>query len=253
MEITYADISWLADRWELGDAWCLTFLRGLEEAEALRRLGAAEESIRPLSYRELTDSGLFPHTVLAGRLKGWVVLIERNGSKATEPDAMRALSAGTELVSVLRHDYATDLFVYAIDRDRLTSFDPRKPAWRYGSDPDRLLDAMREVGVDPTYLPGGDVAGDEDISTGAPTMSEALMLAARLTGVVLTPEVLNGPLVGGVVGSQADDSLEEGDGQQGTTSHTTAGLFAAIRRDDPQQVNPDEASAQAQAAADGGH
>ncbi|WP_223167061.1 DUF6461 domain-containing protein [Nonomuraea sp. SYSU D8015] len=64
------------------------------------------------------------------------------------------------LVSVLRHDYATDLFVYAIDGDRLTSFDPRKPAWRYGSDPDRLLDTMRQVGIDPTYLPGGDVTGD---------------------------------------------------------------------------------------------
>ena len=109
MEVTYADVSWLAPGWELGDMWCLTFVRGLEEAEALRRLGAAEESIRPLSYRELMDEGLF-RTVLAGRLANWVVLIERyNNSEATEPDAMQALSAGTELVSVSRHDYATDL------------------------------------------------------------------------------------------------------------------------------------------------
>ncbi|TMR94717.1 DUF6461 domain-containing protein [Nonomuraea basaltis] len=234
MEITYADVSWLAHGWELGDVWCLTFVRGIEETEALRRLGAAEESIRPLSYQELTDEGLFPHTVLAGRLHGWVVLIERNGSEGTKPDAIRALSAGTELVSVTRHDYATDLFVYAIDGDRLTSFDPRKPAWRYGSDPDRLLDAMREVGVDPTYLPGGHVTGQEAISSGTPTMGEALMLAARLTGVVLTQEVLNGPLVGGAVHSPADDTLEECAERPGTTSHTTANLFGAIRRDDPQ-------------------
>ncbi|WP_433443240.1 DUF6461 domain-containing protein [Nonomuraea sp. CA-141351] len=211
MKITDADVRWLAHGWELGDVWCLTFVRGLDEAEALRRLGAAEESIRPLSYRELTDEGLFPRTVLAGRLEGWAVLIERNGSEATEPDAVRALSAGTDLVSVSRHDYATDLFVYAVDGDRLTSFDPRKPAWRYGSDPDRLLGKMRDVGV-----------------------SGALMLAAQLSGVVLTREVLNGPLVGGVVGSHVDDTLEEGAGRPETISHTAVDLFAAIRRDEEQ-------------------
>ncbi|MFG1959821.1 DUF6461 domain-containing protein [Nonomuraea sp. NPDC049028] len=231
MEITYADVSWLARGWELGDIWCLTFVRDLDEAEALRRLGAAEESIRPVTYRELTDEGLFPHTALAGRLEGWVVLIERNGSEATKPEAVRALSAGTELVSVMRHDYATDLFVYAIDGDRLTSFDPRKPAWRYGSDPDCVLDAMQEVGVHPTYLPGDPVTREADISAEAPTMNEALMLAARLTGVVLSKKVLNGSLMGGVIGSQADAPLE--DGQLATTSLPTADLFAAIRQDGP--------------------
>lgn len=233
MEITYADVSWLARGWELGDIWCLTFVRGLDEAEALRRLGTAEESIRPLTYRELTDEGLFPRTALAGRLEGWVVLIERNGCEATKPDAVRALSAGTELVSVFRHDYATDLFVYAIDGDRLTSFDPRKPAWRYGSDPDCLLEAMREVGVHPTYPSEDHVTREADISAEAPTMNEALMLAARLTGVVLTKEVLDGPLMGGVVGAQADATLEEDAGQLATTSLRTADLFAAMRRDGP--------------------
>ncbi|WP_113705336.1 DUF6461 domain-containing protein [Nonomuraea lactucae] len=208
MEITYADVDWLAHGWELGDVWCLTFVRDLDDAEALRRLGASEESIRPLSYQELMDEGLFPHTVLAGRLVGWVVLIERNGSEATEPDALRALSAGTEVVSVLRHDYANDMFVYAIDGERLTSFDPRKPGWRYGSDPDRLLSVMREAGLDPTYVPGDyvpqdeDDGEDEDIIPILPTVNGALTLAARLTGVVLSQEVLHGPLLGGVVGSQ---------------------------------------------------
>jgi hypothetical protein len=233
VEITYADVSWLARGWELGDIWCLTFVRGLDEAEALRRLGVAEESIRPLTYRELTDEGLFPRTALAGRLEGWTVLIERNGSEATKPDAVRALSAGTELVSVLRHDYATDLFLYAIDGDRLTSFDPRKPAWRYGSDPDCVLDAMREVGVHSTYLPGDHVTREADISAEAPTMNEALMLAARLTGVVLSKEVLNGQLLGGFVGSQNDATLEEEGGQLATTSLPTSDLFAAIRQTGP--------------------
>ncbi|GGL06706.1 hypothetical protein Sme01_66980 [Sphaerisporangium melleum] len=207
MEITYADVNWLAHGWELGDVWCLTFVRGIEEAEALRRFGAHEESIRPLSYRELTDEGLFPHTVLAGRLDGWAAIIERNGSEAMQVDVLRALSAQTELVIVLRHDHANDLFAYAVDGEVLTSFDPRKPGWRDGSDPDRLLDAMREVGFDPTHVPGNHLLHDEsdeneESNIDRPAVDGALMLAARLTGVVLSQSVLNGPLLSGVVGSR---------------------------------------------------
>lgn len=203
MDITYADVNWLAHGWELGDAWCLTFVRGLEDAEALRRLGAREESIRPLSYRVLTDEGLYPHTVLAGRVEGWVVLVERNGGAAIQPGPLRALSAGTELVSVFRHDHANDLFVYALDGEVLTSFDPGKPGWRDGSDPDRLLDTMREVGFDPAYVPGACVPQDdedEEFSIDRPRVDGALMLAAQLTGVVFSQRVLNGPLLGGVLG-----------------------------------------------------
>ncbi|MFB9878113.1 MULTISPECIES: DUF6461 domain-containing protein [Planobispora] len=198
MEITYADVAWLAEDYELGDVWCLTFVWGLDEAEALRRVGAAEGSIRPLTYEELDDEGLFPDTVLAGRLGGWTVLIERGGWQATERDAVRALSAATEVVSVLRHDHATGNFVYARDGETVTSFNPTIPAWRYGRDPDRLVDAMRAVGFDPARTPGGE---DEGENADHPAVGRALLLAVRLTRVVLTPEVLRGPLLGGVVRS----------------------------------------------------
>jgi hypothetical protein len=52
---------------------------------------------------------------------------------------------------------------------------------------------MREAGLDPGNAPG--------IDAEAPSpASGALLLAARLTGVVLTPEIVKGPLMGGVVG-----------------------------------------------------
>ncbi|MEV4159808.1 DUF6461 domain-containing protein [Nonomuraea dietziae] len=204
MKVNYADVYWLANEYGLGDLWCLTFVQGIEEAEALRRMGAGEATIRPLSYRELMDEGLFPDTVLAGRLGDWVVLIEVYGWQATELDVLRALSAGTEVVSVLRHDYATDDFAYAVDGEWVTSFNPGIPAWRYGSDPDRLVDAMRDVGFDPGYAPGDeDEDGNEDMGVDHPRVDGALLLAARLTGVVLSQEVLNGPLLGGVVNTRA--------------------------------------------------
>ncbi|WP_406319125.1 DUF6461 domain-containing protein [Streptosporangium sp. NBC_01639] len=148
------------------------------------------------------DEGLFPDTVLAGRLGGWTVLIEVYGWQATELDALRALSAGTEVVSVLRHDHASNYFVYARDGETMTSFNPNIPAWRYGSDPDRLVDVMREAGFDPGHTPG-DEDEDEDENVYHPATDGALLLAARLTGVVLTQEVLNGPLLGGAVDSRA--------------------------------------------------
>ncbi|GII84726.1 hypothetical protein Ssi03_27160 [Sphaerisporangium siamense] len=194
IQITDADVAWLAGGYELGDVWCLTFVWGLDETSALRRIGATEESIRPLTYRELMDEGLFPDTVLAGRLGGWTVLIERNGCRTAELDALLALSTATEAVSVLRNDYAADAFTYARDGKVVTTFDPRIPAWRYGSDPDRLVDAMRAVGFDPEY-PRADQ--DDDGNVDRLTLDGALLLAVRLTRVVLTQEVLNGPLLGG--------------------------------------------------------
>ncbi|MFB9968034.1 DUF6461 domain-containing protein [Sinosporangium siamense] len=171
-------------------------MRGLTEAEALRRTGAVEESIRPLSYAELVDKGLFPGTVLAGRLGDWVVLIGRNQGRAPDSAAVSALSRGTEMVSVLRHDYASDYFIYAVDGDEVTGFDPRKPAWRYGSDPERLLEEMGHAGLDPAYPPSDDDEWDESV-VHRPAVDGALVLAARLAGVAFTHEVLHGPLTGG--------------------------------------------------------
>ncbi|GII05250.1 DUF6461 domain-containing protein [Planobispora takensis] len=154
MEIMYADVDWLAHGDALLGVWCLTFVRGLDEVEALQRVGIEEGSVRPLTHGELMDEWQFPPTpnkVLAGRLGGWTVLIEVCAWAAL--DAFQALSAGTEAVSVRRHDHATDSFAYAVDGELATAFDPLLPGWRWGSDPDRLMDPMREVGFDPAYEP----------------------------------------------------------------------------------------------------
>ncbi|TDD45805.1 hypothetical protein E1286_22850 [Nonomuraea terrae] len=193
MAFTCADVAWLAEDDELGDLWCLTFVRGVSEVEALVRLGADQESIRPLTYDELTDDGLFPETVLAGRVGDWTVLFEESGWTCTEADKAHALSAGTVAVVVLRHDYASDAFVYAVDGELVTYFNPKIPEWRHGSDPDRLNDLMREVGLDPDDVPRSGAEAPSPVSG-------ALLLAARLTGVVLPPATIRGPLMSGVIG-----------------------------------------------------
>lgn len=62
MEVTYDDVAWLARDYSLLGIWCLTFVRELDEAAALRRVGVEEGSIRPLTYGELMDEWPFPPT-----------------------------------------------------------------------------------------------------------------------------------------------------------------------------------------------
>jgi hypothetical protein len=57
-----------------------------------------------------------------------------------------AASHGTEAISVLRHDYASAHFAYAVDGAIITAFEPGYPVedFMYGSDPRRLSGPRRK-------------------------------------------------------------------------------------------------------------
>jgi hypothetical protein len=84
-------------------------------------------------------------------------------------------------VSVLRHDYAYHAFAHAVDGEVVTQFDPTSPADRRGTDPDRLLPRMTDVG-----LTGAEHGGH---------ISRSLRLVEQLTGALPTFEALTGPLI----------------------------------------------------------
>lgn len=73
--------------------------------------------------------------------------MEPCGWSGTDNPTLARLSAGTDVVSVLRHDYACDYFHYAADGMVLTAFDPTSPEHRSGADTDRLASLMREFGL----------------------------------------------------------------------------------------------------------
>ena len=50
-EATAADYAWLDDHW-LREAFCITLVRGLDEAELLRRFGGERGQPRTLTARE---------------------------------------------------------------------------------------------------------------------------------------------------------------------------------------------------------
>jgi Family of unknown function (DUF6461) len=197
-EATAADYAWFKDHW-LRDAFCITLVRGLDEVEALRRLGGERSQPRPLTVSEAGQlSGSlhagYPQLVLVAKADVWSVAVEDNGFEGKRPEVLRALSSGTQAVSVF-HNGSEGYFSYAMDGGLLVQFELLFPQRRWGSQPDLLLPQMRAVGLDPDWQqpPHGELN------------TAALALAERVTGVRLDPRMLEDPLVGAEIVPLLDD------------------------------------------------
>jgi Family of unknown function (DUF6461) len=198
-EAAAADYAWFDDHW-LREAFCITLVRGLDEAEVLRRFGGERSKLRTLTAGEAAQlSGSFhagyPQIVLATRSAGWAVAVEDNGWEGARPEVLRALSRGTQAVSVYRNVNALGYFSDAVDGALRVQFELLFPQRRWGSQPDLLLPQMRGVGLDPDRQ--GPPYGEVDTA--------ALALAERVTGVHLDPELFEGRLAGVEVAPLLDD------------------------------------------------
>jgi hypothetical protein len=196
---TPADYRWFGDHW-LGEAFCITLVRGLDEAEVLRRFGGEGGRPRPLTAAEAWELSLslaagYPRLVLATRRGGWVVAVEANGWEGSRPEVLRALSAGTQAVSVYRTVNALGYFSDAADGELRVQFELLFPQRRWGSRPDLLVAALRGVGLDP----------DRDAPVDADMAMAALALAERVTGVRVDQALLDGPLTGVEIAPLLDD------------------------------------------------
>jgi hypothetical protein len=89
--------------------------------------------------------------VLATRSAGWAVAVEDNGWEGSRPEVLRALSRGTQAVSVYRNVNALGYFSDAVDGQVRVRFELLFPQRRWGSQPDLLLPQMRGVGLDPDW------------------------------------------------------------------------------------------------------
>jgi hypothetical protein len=182
--VDWAD-AWPGDGDVLGEIFCLTFIRGVDGTEALRRMGGLPDTFATRAQSDLEDLHDFDHgypmVALALPLGAWTVVLEPNGFEGVH--LLPALSRGTEAVSVLRHDYASPTFGYAVDGELITEFDPTFPNHRHGTDPDRLLARMLDVGFT-------EDDGQHDGATG-----RSLRLAEQITGVLPTFAALDGPLI----------------------------------------------------------
>ncbi len=133
---------------------------------------------------------------------------EPEGWLATLHDVLADLSRGCEVVAITRHDYAEASFAYAIDGTVVTGYKPLDcPHSRHGTEPDRLNGFMRELGMtvdvrddendgDEYDWEEEDERAESDYLASLP---RAFALAAKLTHVRFTPEILDRAMVVGPV------------------------------------------------------
>ncbi|WP_371784213.1 DUF6461 domain-containing protein [Streptosporangium subroseum] len=185
------EFRWLSDSDPLGEIYCVSFVRSLSPEEVLRRFGVDEGTLEEVAFNELEERSVESMRddaagyIGAAKIGDWTVVIEPGGWQiAGDSEIGGRVSRGTEVVSVCCHEYASDTFAYLVDGEPVVWFDPMLPDARSGSDPDRFVKEMREVGLDPEHDIDID---DSDIDF---PMERSFALASRITGLPFSPETL---------------------------------------------------------------
>lgn len=164
----------------------LTFVRGISPERITAALGADPRDSRWLTA-EVTYETLGHPFARVGRSGEWAFCIDNCFFNVGDfsPTA-RELSARTELA--LMDSLTSDYFFYFADGTEVTSFEPLLAFDRGGSDPDRFVDQMRQVGLDVEQPP--DDAALSDVNPEIATL-DMLTLAF---GIRLSRDVALGPL-----------------------------------------------------------
>ncbi|MFG2021134.1 DUF6461 domain-containing protein [Actinomadura geliboluensis] len=189
LNVSYDDIKWAES---FNEIYCFTFIKGVEETDALLRLGGLQDTFHHRTLQEASEmyasyEAGYANVAFALDLGAWTILIEPDGYQGSLIELLKALSRGTEAVSVQRHDYADHGFGYAVDGTLVTGFEPTWPGHRWGSEPDRLLGKMRTAGLNPDL-------DDEDDSVSRAYVP-ALLLAGLITGVLPHRDAFSGRLL----------------------------------------------------------
>ncbi|MBG0812664.1 hypothetical protein HS045_00270 [Planomonospora sp. ID82291] len=168
------EFRWLSDCEELDEIYCVSFVRDLTPEEVLRRFSGDENTT------EECDAADYVGTAKIG---DWTLVVEPGGWElAATPEIYTRVGRGTEIVSVSRHDCASDTFVYIVDGEPVVQFEPMFPGDRSGTDPDRLVEEMRVVGLNPDH----DIDGPD---IGSP-IERSFALASKIVALHFSPEML---------------------------------------------------------------
>ena len=166
---------------ELGGRFCLTFVKGVDDREALSRMGAYPDTVAERPGPELDG-----HAAAVG-LGRWTLVVEPGGTAGSDHVLLEAVSRGTEALSVLRDDSASPRFTYATGGATAVAFDPAYPSAEvtWGSDPGLLRHLMSAIGLREPAA--------EDEETWRDAEAKALVLAQRITGARVPEAVLAPP------------------------------------------------------------
>ncbi|WP_182900553.1 DUF6461 domain-containing protein [Microbispora sp. H10830] len=196
MIATPDDYSWFSrERFPgLADAYCFTYVRGLTPEELVTRLGVRVEDCSRVTLDELIRWQTFGAVAVGD----WVLLVEANGGLGVTEEIIMPLSAGTRLVSHFYLDVDGMDYFYWIDDGKIRfefAYQEGYSHWiedgkiqfmfrhheSYSEEmPDELAETMERI--DSVYPPLTD-----------PREGPAFLMAERLTGITLTPQLLEEP------------------------------------------------------------
>lgn len=185
---TARDFRWFGKEFEsLGVAYCFSYLRGVSADEALSRFGVTSrrltltlDELEERAYEEMGPDCSYSYPG-ALELDGWTLLVEPNGWVGTSGVGERA-STGSELITHFVNVNSVSRFGWVVDGDLRVGFEMLLPQDREGSRPDALVNQMRAAGFDPD--------GDDDTEVDDLWQEAGFALAADLTGVELTAQLL---------------------------------------------------------------
>ncbi|WP_328303261.1 DUF6461 domain-containing protein [Streptomyces sp. NBC_00435] len=189
MTKTGVDYAWFENDFpDIAEAYCFTLVRGLSPAELVSRLQGRPEA--PLQgMAEVVDAAFAKYDLEDGDRQlvamttpgAWTLLIEPNGYLGVTEERALPASAGTSWISHFVNVNAVGTFLWAEDQALRLCFDPMFPEDRWGTTPDELLDVITRIGFHVDDAPETEI----DLSSPA-----AFALAEHLTGVAITPELL---------------------------------------------------------------
>ena len=171
---------------ELRVGCALIFARDVDQNEVFEAFGLDPSSARMEDWADDPEH----RRVRVGRLGAWTFAIdewmESLALAVGEKNVGKRLSAGTEAVVISWTPKPNENFEYWADGTLLTRFEAYRAGDRGGSEPDRFLREMRQVGM--VTEAGEDAQGPED------DLIAILDLVTLALGIRLPEQVAMGPL-----------------------------------------------------------
>ncbi|GAA0563742.1 hypothetical protein GCM10010172_53900 [Paractinoplanes ferrugineus] len=167
------DYRWFEPEPEFGQGYCFTWVRGRTPPQVIEQLGGQE--LERISWPQLVDSGdgqqgpLYRYFIGIARVDDWSLIVEDNGDLGVTDQLVGPLSAGTTVVANHRGPDGHGRFLQLEDQRVLLDFDPRAPKT-----------------ITPEMAAAGFAAGID----GATAMAATLALAERLTGKLMSRQLL---------------------------------------------------------------
>ncbi|MGI5487899.1 DUF6461 domain-containing protein [Microtetraspora malaysiensis] len=200
------DYSWFSrERFpELADAYCFTYVRGLTPEKLVARLGVRAEDCSRMTLDELIrySYSSFDEQEAFGAVAvgDWVLLVEANGGLGVTEEIITPLSAGTRLVSQFYLEVKGMDYFHWIDDGKIRfEFLHQEGYSHWIEDGEIQLLFPHEDGYS-EEMPDELAETMERIGGAEPHEGPAFLLAERLTGITMTPQLLEDStyLCGGV-------------------------------------------------------